>query len=154
MKKIISILILAVIVATGCKTAQTQAQSQKLAGSTVKYNYHAVTRGSMIDIAIDEKDIYPYKGRPNANDIAVPYKKTDAKEWAELLQATENIDLEKLEEIAVPSKKHQFDGAMAATLTITVDGKSYETPTFDHGNPPAEVKKLVEKIIEISELEK
>lgn len=153
MKKILSLLALTVIIATGCKCKQTSAEAKKLAQSTVKYEYKAYTRGSVLEIILDKNSAHAGRGN-GIGDMDGPILTMTPEKWSALLNETAKIDLNKLETLEVPSKKHQFDGAMAANLKITVDGKEYQTATFDHGNPPAEIKPLVDKIIEISELEK
>ncbi|KOS06954.1 hypothetical protein AM493_13620 [Flavobacterium akiainvivens] len=156
MKKIATLLALTLVMLTGCKSSKSaaSASAQKSGLSDVSFVYHAVTRGTIMDITITEKDTYPYKGRPGSEDEDIPYKETNAKDWDALIEETKKIDLTTLDALEAPSKKHQFDGALAATLTIKANGESYATHTFDHGNPPAEIKPLVDKIIEISELEK
>jgi hypothetical protein len=39
---------------------------------------------------------------------------------------------------------------MQASITIIFEGKTIESAYFDDGNPPEELKKLVEKIIKIT----
>jgi len=153
MKKLFTLLVLTLVAATGCKSQSTSAQAKKLAQSGVTYEYKASTRGTLMEISITQKEIAATKGRPG-EDTAAPLKVTPEKGWNTLLEETAKLNLNGLETLAVPSKKHQFDGALAASLKIMADGKTYTTPTFDHGNPPAEIKALVEKIIELSELEK
>jgi hypothetical protein len=153
MKKILSLLVLTLVIATGCKSQSASAEAKKLAKGNVSYEYKAYTRGSHIAILIDEKSISAAKSNPAETHTAIPFE-TNKKDWNTLLAETAKLNLDKLETFEAPSKKHQFDGAMAATLKITVDGKEYSTQTFDHGNPPAEIKELVEKIIAVSGLEK
>ena len=45
-----------------------------------------------------------------------------------------------------PTKERFHDGAAIAKLTITIKGKSYQTPDFDHGVPPVEIQKFIETI--------
>jgi hypothetical protein len=154
MKNILSILALTLVIATGCKSskANAYASGEKVARGGTSYEYHAYTRGTKLDIVIKDGTIAAHKGRPG-EAVAEP-REYYVFEDSILTEKASKINLDNLETLEVPSKKHQFDGAMAATLTITANGKTYTTPTFDHGNPPAEVKPLVDKIIEISGLEK
>ncbi len=115
-----------------------------MAGKEITFEYKAYTRGSNLSYVVT-KDSVVHKEEMRG-EINTYKDKMDASEWDDLLAATEKVDLEKLETMEVPSKKHQFDGALAATLLITVDGKEYRTATFDHGNPPAEIKDLVNDI--------
>lgn len=151
MKKLLTLLVLTLITATGCKSQATSADAKKLAESDVKYEYRAYTRGSEISISMDKKSVHAGRGN-GIGDLDGPIVTMTPEKWSALLEETAKINLDKLETLEVPSKKHQFDGALAANLKITVDGKEYQTVTFDHGNPPAEIKALVEKIIAISEL--
>jgi len=61
----------------------------------------------------------------------------------------EKIEKKSLEKIQAPSKKHQFDGAPSAQFIVTYNGKKYYIPTFDHGNPPKELKAMIERIMEL-----
>ena len=153
MKKLLTLLAITLVIATGCKSKSSSAEANKLAKSYVKYEYRAYTRGSNIAILIDNKSISAASSNPTEVNTAIPFA-INEKDWNTLLEETGKVKLAGFETLAVPSKKHQFDGALAATLKITVDGKEYQTQTFDHGNPPVEIKPLVEKIIEVSKLEK
>ena len=153
MKKLLSLLVLTVVVATGCKSQSGSAEAKKLAKSDVTYEYSAFTRGTRLHVVINNFGIGATKGHPGEK-APETFKTIAQNDRNALLEETSKLNLDKFETVEVPSKKHQFDGAMAANFKITVDGKTYQTPTFDHGNPPAEIKALVEKIIELSELEK
>jgi hypothetical protein len=152
MKKLLSILALTVVIATGCKTSKAE-NAKKLGGGDITFEYGAYTRGTKMDVKITNQQIIAYKGRPG-DEVAAPIKGISAEQWSALLDVAEKVDPKTLEAVSVPSKKHQFDGALAANLKITVDGTAYQSPTFDHGNPPAEIKELVNKIVELSDLEK
>ena len=45
---------------------------------------------------------------------------------------------------------HEYDGAAHAKLKVFVNDKEYESSSFDHGNPPIEIKSLVEYIMTMS----
>lgn len=57
------------------------------------------------------------------------------------------IDFKEIEKLIPPSTKHQHDGAAGATLIVAFEGKTYRVPIFDHGNPPVEIKSIVQKIM-------
>jgi len=153
MKKLLTLLVLTLVAATGCKSQSASAQAKKLAQSDIKYEYKAFTRGTVMDIVISDWGIGANKGRPG-DKPSDTFKSIAEKDRNTLLEETAKLKLDGFETLEPPTKKHQFDGALAASLKITVDGKTYTTPTFDHGNPPAEIKALVDKIVELSELEK
>jgi len=63
----------------------------------------------------------------------------------------QGINLESLSLIEVPSKKHQYDGALATNLIISdVRPFVYTSPTFDDDNPPKEIKGIVEYIRDLA----
>ena len=57
-----------------------------------------------------------------------------------------DINLEEIKDLKSPTEKRFYDGAAIANLKITYQGTTFETPSFDHGFPPVEIKKLVTKI--------
>ena len=65
------------------------------------------------------------------------------KELASYLKA---VNLDQLATFKDPTQKRFYDGAAIAELKISVDGKEYQTTNFDHGYPPIEIDKLVNKI--------
>ena len=48
-----------------------------------------------------------------------------------------------------PSQKRFYDGAPIANLSVTYQSKTYQTTDFDHGTPPVEIEKLVNKILSL-----
>ena len=62
-----------------------------------------------------------------------------------------NISIESIESLQPPSKEHASDKAMITTLIIrSINGSSVTSPMFDKGNPPEEIKKLVDHIERIA----
>jgi hypothetical protein len=64
----------------------------------------------------------------------------------ELRIALEKFKLSDLSTFKDPTQKRFYDGAAIATLKITDQEKVYETTSFDHGFPPAEIEVLITKI--------
>ncbi len=96
------------------------------------------TRGTQRSIEIDaEKTIV----RLNDAEETV---KTDAKVWKKLQGQIQNLPLENLDKVIVTSKKHQFDGALAATLSVATNDSTYRSPTFDHNAPPVELETVID----------
>jgi len=151
MKKILSLLALTVVVATSCSTAKKS--ELKEADNNVVFTYTAVTRGSSNKIVVKEGSIETTQSRLEGQPITETL--TDA-DWSAVKDAYSKVTVknEDLAAIVPPSKKHQFDGALIANLTITTSNKEYSTSSFDHGNPPAEIKELVNKIIALSDMDK
>ena len=152
MKKIIPILFLALSIVTGCTSAKDKisAASLQKENENILFEYTAITRGASKKVVVSSYDIVTIKDQDKTHAVS---KKLTAEEWKKLSDAYKGIkNVSSINTIEVPSVKHQFDGALAAILTITVGDEVYQTPTFDHGNPPAEVKELVDGIIKLSDL--
>lgn len=145
MKKIIAI-ILVLAACFGC-ASQSSLKKQE---DNITVEYRAMTRGRSVELKVTKVSISGYsKGRVESE----VNKPTPAKDWDIVLAELEKINLDKLMEIQPPSKKHQYDGAMAASVTITAGDKTYRSATFDHGNPSAEIATLVNKLITLGEIE-
>ena len=109
--------------------------------------YVLSSRGLFKQINIDNKTVYTINKR-DGNAIEKICTDTD---WNKLLIHLKNIDIEHISKLEAPSKNFQFDGTAMARLTITSQGKTYESQSFDHGNPPEEISILVKEILSIGE---
>jgi hypothetical protein len=67
-------------------------------------------------------------------------------DWKELVMAFQTIELNDLATLKAPTKKRFHDGAAIANLKIVHQEKTYQSTSFDHGTPPKEIEKLVNKI--------
>lgn len=72
--------------------------------------------------------------------------KTNGKNITNLVS---KLNFSELEQLMPPSIAHQYDGAYAASFTIIVNGKSFVAPTFDEGNPPAQIKEIVDLLYKL-----
>lgn len=152
MKKTLSILFLSLMVVTGCSSKKTATAASEKKGTDITFEYTALTRGYYRKATLTPAGISvitQHKGEAAVTEITTA-------QWNGLVDfyekniANKGIALNSLE---VPSKKHQFDGALAANLTIKKEGEEFTTQTFDHGNPPAEVKALVDEIVTLAGLQ-
>lgn len=150
MKKYLAIVVLLLVAAAGCKSAKDSQQHIDI----TQIKYKAMTRGAEKGVTIARGNINVIETRRDGKNINASYP-ISAANWNRLVAMAQNADpVEKLGTYEAPSKKHQFDGAMAANLIISVGDRHYTTVTFDDGNPPAEIKDLVDEIIGISGLGK
>lgn len=105
--------------------------------------YTAVSRGFYLNINIqDEKLLIVRKRDENAREYTLT--KND---WKAIADLYKKIQIEKLPTYKDPTQKRFYDGAAIANLRVTYDGETYETQGFDHGNPPVEIEKFVNKIV-------
>ena len=126
--------------ATESKTIEKQASKYSL-------KYDAISRGIYQSIAIKDNTLFFTNGR-DAKPIS---RSCSAEEIALITEYLNHIDVDNLSTLEAPSKAHQYDGAAGATMSITKDGTTYHTPTFDHGKPNKAIADLVNTLIQMSE---
>ncbi len=109
-----------------------------------KLEYVASTRGFYERITIENQTVWVTNERDDkTNGDSIKISDDVNKELHSYLN---DVNLEQLATYKDPTQKRFYDGAAIAYLKITVDGKEYKTTEFDHGIPPVEIEKLVNKI--------
>ena len=127
------------------KSCSNEAQND-IANATLQYT--ATTRGFFQKIVIINQKATISRDR---NGEKFPREITISdKDWKEIIGYFEKIDLEKVPTLKGPTQKRFYDGAAIANLKIRYQDKNYETTDFDHGFPPAEIEKLVNKIVSLT----
>jgi len=147
--KILSAFILVFFLAKGCGSSEVKTELQK-ESANISFEYEANTRGSYKKVLAKQDTVYTIKtrnGKPEERTLS-------KKDWNSLLDLLSKVDATKIADLKAPSEKRFYDGAMIAGLKVIYKDKTYESSNFDHGNPPAEIKDLVNKIIEVSDLDK
>ena len=135
--KIIAIILLAVLSQGGCEN------SAEMKDTVIEYS--ANSRGFYQKITVQDKQFTVSRDR---NGLDKPQKQTitDA-DWKALVAAFQKVDLEKLPNLVPPTEKRFYDGAAIAKLKVTHNKMAYETTDFDHGEPPAEIRDLVNRVL-------
>lgn len=110
----------------------------------IETEYEANTRGFYLKVKYSNGVVYFTNQRGSDLFNTVSLTKAQAKELDLLL---DGVALENLPNLKDPSQKRFYDGAAIANLKITKSGKEFKTVDFDHGNPPAEIAKLIEKLV-------
>jgi len=144
MKKFAAIVLLALF-AVGCASALKK-ESDK-----ISFEYEAITRGSYKKVIVKQDTVITIKDRDLKDVVAAGLKNG---EWNSLLKSLERVNLEGLNDIKAPSVKHQVDAAPIANLKVIRGDKTYQSKSFDHGNPPQEIKDVVDKIMAASDFKK
>lgn len=143
--KILSAFVLVLVLAKGCNSSELRKESEN-----ISFEYEAVTRGSYKKIIAKQDTIYTIKGR----DGKAIEKKLSRTDWNEMLDLLAKVDKGNMQNLKAPTEKRFYDGALIAGLTVIHNKDTYKSASFDHGNPPKEIEKLVEKIIAVSDLNK
>ena len=139
--KVFTLLVLTIFMAKGCS------QETKNDIANAKIVYTANTRGFYQKITIQNQEISVSKERDSA-DKGVTSKISDA-DWKELVGYFEKIELDSLSTYKDPTQKRVYDGAAIAELIINYKEKEYQTKNFDHGYPPVEIEKFVNKLVSL-----
>ena len=140
--KAITIILLSVFLVKSCSN---QAQND-IANTTLQYT--ASTRGFFQKIVVINQKVTISRDR-NGEKFPEEIAISD-KDWKEIIGYFEKIDLEKVPTLKDPTQKRFYDGAAIANLKIRYQDKNYETTDFDHEFPPAEIEKLVNKIVSLA----
>lgn len=114
----------------------------------VSFTYETMTRGSRANYTLNKEEITAVK---NMGTETKASEKMMSKDWANLMDRMEEIDVPNINQLKPPSDKRTFDGAAHAILTIKVGDKVYKSNSFDHGNPPSALKPLVKAILRLGE---
>lgn len=129
------------------KSCSNEAQND-IANATLQYT--ANTRGFFQQIVVVNQKatiLRDRDGQKSPEEITI-----SDKDWKEIISYFEKIDLEKVPTLKDPTQKRFYDGAAIANLKIRYKDKNYETIDFDHGFPPAEIEKLVNKIVSLAKV--
>jgi len=136
--KLITMMLLSLFLGKGCDKEQKQDME------TAVIEYEANTRGFYQKITVQNHKVSVSKDR-KGQDVPVATDISEA-DWKELVQLFQEINLEELPNLKAPTEKRFYDGAAIANLKVTYKDKVYETNGFDHGFPPAEIERMVNKI--------
>ncbi|MFY0713413.1 META domain-containing protein [Seonamhaeicola sp. NFXS20] len=114
---------------------------------SVSFEYTQHSKGRFQLIKVNKKTI------TIQNKRAGTITKTDCNEiqWQKIINAFKLVNTDSISSLKAPSNKRLFDGAAIAKLTVTFDGETYETPSFDHGNPHPNIANLVKEILSLTQ---
>lgn len=137
--KILSLIFLSLFLGKGCSNGDDL--------TTTQIVYNASSRGFYQNIVVKNKQMVVQNDRNNSKPFTVSISESD---WNELVADFNAIELKKLSTYKDPTQKRFYDGAAIANLKITFKDKDYQTVDFDHGIPPVEIEKMINKIIELA----
>ena len=139
MKKLVIIFLVLIV-------GQSMVSQEKI--NEFAFEYEAVTRGFYQKIKVNKETLVFSEDRTVKKSSTV---KLNNKQWNKILELVDEIKLKNLSSLKAPSEKRKFDGAAHSKLKVLYKDDLYESSSFDHGNPPPEIKGLVEYIIELSQ---
>lgn len=110
--------------------------------------YTAATRGYYYQVQVSPMVMQIRMDRNTPDELIY---RVDAENWDGLLALIEAIDLKKLESLKGSTELQAMDRSAYATLRVSTSEKQFQSTPFDHGNPPAEIKPLVDAVLELAE---
>lgn len=102
------------------------------------FEYEASTRGSFKKVILRKDSTFVFDQEKETKTI------TEKKDWKFLNQKIAELDLKKLELFKALSEERYSDQALSAKLLVNKNNRTYESTVFDHGNPPDEIKHIVD----------
>ena len=111
--------------------------------------YEANSRGLAFAVKVENQILYVSRVR-DFKDYEEKIKISDA-DWKEIVTLTKAVDLTKVKDLKWPTEKRYYDGAAHANIIFISGGVEYPANGFDHGFPPVEIEKLVNKIVKLTE---
>lgn len=134
----------------GTKAAPKSDQSKVMQDAMI-ITYEASTRGFYEIIWISKDLISVSNDRDHIEKTSFA---TPAKDWNELMDVLNKIDLQTLPTLEAPTAMRHYDGAPFATLMVTQNIQETKTENFDHGHPPKPIEALVNKVLSMREMVK
>ncbi|MDO4727819.1 MAG: hypothetical protein Q4B43_02310 [Bacteroidota bacterium] len=135
-------LVIAIITLLSITTDRCSNADKKMA-QNMAVEYDIFTRGSF-DKTILKKDSVVIIDKISDNQVQ-SYALSD-QEWKDVIAEVKKIDRNKLKEYKAPTNNRYTDGTKAAQLRVIYQDQVYQTDQFDRGNPPSELKSLVDKV--------
>ena len=111
--------------------------------------YEANSRGLAFAVKVENQILYVSRVR-GFKDYEEKIKISDV-DWNEMVTLIKAVDLAKVKGFKWPTEKRFYDGAAHANITFISGGVEYPASGFDHGFPPVEIEKLVNKILKLTE---
>jgi restriction endonuclease len=109
--------------------------------------YEANTRGFFRKITVVNQMVSVI----NVRDGKATETKISDADWKELTALYKSVNKEGLSGLKAPSEKRFYDGAPIANFRVITKENTFESAPFDGGFPPAEIEKIVNKLIAIAD---
>ena len=132
----------------GCKPTKTDVNNHQNKDIPV-IKYEANARNLFLNIKVENQVLFVSRSR-DAKDYQEKITISED-DWKEIVMLIKTVDLAKVKDLKWPTEKRFYDGAAHANVTFISNGVEYPANGFDHGFPPVEIEKLVNKILKLTE---
>ena len=116
--------------------------------SIESFSYETFTRGSTTMYTVTREMVKVKSTGLNSSENS---KDITSEDWNSLIEIAKKTDASKMSQLEAPTDSRASDRALHAILSLRKNDTIYQTNSFDHGIPPAEVKPLVEAILRLAE---
>lgn len=110
--------------------------------------YEATTRGAFIEYRVNNEQLV-------VNSVGLDKKNIEKaltpKDRNKIMSLVEEIELDHIKNLVPPSMNSTVDRALVARLIVTFNDNNYESAPFDYGNPPKELKPLIDQILALAQ---
>lgn len=119
------------------------------------YEYLTGTRGYNLTIKVtkDSITISETKGFSSgpipATSAALDCTPTNPELWKALQNGSKDIELSKISKLESPTHRRDTDAAMFSRIVFTTADSTYKSSSFDHGQPPAMLKTVVDSLVNL-----
>ena len=131
---------------TQCATKKLN-NSEHTSKKEVVFLYKHHTRGFYKEHHITEENIKTYLDYQKKEFTK---KEMTPMDWAKCLELLTKIDLDEFVKLEAPSGLRHADKAQHAELELKINKTTLRSREFDHGNPPKEIKPLVNHLLYLS----
>ena len=138
------------LIITSCKTSQITAKETDFKTKNIVLIYKYYSRGFYKEYQFEEKKISAFSDHKKLTPIETRIK---PKDWTKTLTLLDGLNIEKFESLKAPSNLRGTDKVEFGRLILKIQGNTLKSKTFDHGNPPAVIKAIVDHLLNIIDSE-
>ncbi len=136
-----SIILTAFAVFNSCEQSQEQVIEA--------INYEASSRGFYLNITLTGDRIM-VGNRMGSEESTIPEGDS---QLAFIRSEIAKIDLKSIPDFKAPSHESYRDAAASAYFSVKTKENTYESESFDHGNPPIEIAPIIEALLKLAKVE-
>ena len=136
-------IVIGMVMMSTCEQRQSTFESQ-----IISITYSAMTRGSSFTCKIDEHKIQLVS---DGSETYEKSKEITKKQWLSILDELEAVALDNLDKLDAPSDESATDRARIATLVVHSTTETYESISFDEGNPPKVLSPLINNMLALAQ---
>ena len=107
-----------------------------------------MTRGSSFTCTIDEHKI---QLTSDGTETYEKSKEITKKQWLSILDELEGVALDNLDKLDAPSDESATDRVRIASLVVLTTAETYESISFDEGNPPNVLSPLINNMLALAQ---